>query len=177
VPSGEKIVLAYMSIGEAEEYRFYRKSGWRPGNPSWLHDENPDWSGNYKVHYGEAAWQDIILQYVDRLLDAGFRGEYLDLVDAYVHYRNRGRAMAAVETVRLVGRIAERVRARDPGVVILIQNAAELAGAFPEILEIVDGVGQEDIHYGYVDEDVMTPVTVTDETKSWLDVFLHAGKP
>jgi uncharacterized protein (TIGR01370 family) len=32
-PGGDKIVLAYMSIGEAEDYRFYWQSEWTPGNP------------------------------------------------------------------------------------------------------------------------------------------------
>ena len=55
-PGGPKIVLAYMSIGEAESYRFYWQDGWRPGNPPWLGVENPDWPGNYKVHYWDPAW-------------------------------------------------------------------------------------------------------------------------
>ncbi|MFQ5859237.1 MAG: hypothetical protein ACE5LU_26860 [Anaerolineae bacterium] len=38
---GEKIVLAYMSIGEAEDYRFYWQSGWTPGNPAWLDGRKP----------------------------------------------------------------------------------------------------------------------------------------
>ena len=55
-----KIVLAYMSIGEAENYRFYWKRTWQPESPSWLGPENPEWEGNYKVRYWMSGWQKII---------------------------------------------------------------------------------------------------------------------
>ena len=41
--AGGRIVLAYMSIGEAESYRFYWDERWAPdGDPS---DDAPDWAG------------------------------------------------------------------------------------------------------------------------------------
>lgn len=57
---GRRLVLAYMSIGEAEDYRYYWNAGWFTNPPSWLGEENPDWEGNYKVRYWEHGWQDII---------------------------------------------------------------------------------------------------------------------
>src|SRR5690606_19523023 len=48
---GRRIVLAYMSIGEAESYRFYWKDGWGPGTPDWLGRENRQWPDNYAVRY------------------------------------------------------------------------------------------------------------------------------
>ncbi len=175
-PGGPKIVLAYMSIGEAEDYRFYWQAGWKPGDPSWLDEENPEWRGNYKVRYWEAEWQEIVLEYTDRLIDAGFDGAYLDLVDAYEYYEDRGRATAATEMVAFVGAIRAHAAIRDPGFLIVVQNAAELAVAFPEYVRIVDGIGQEDIYYGYVADNVMTPPDVTSVMESLLDLFLAAGK-
>jgi cysteinyl-tRNA synthetase, unknown class len=63
-PGGRKRVLAYMSIGEAEDYRFYWQRSWdadrngRPdsGAPAWLEPSNPEWPGNYKVRYWDPAW-------------------------------------------------------------------------------------------------------------------------
>ena len=46
---GKRLVLAYMSIGEAEDYRYYWQKDWERNKPSWLDAENPDWPGNYKV--------------------------------------------------------------------------------------------------------------------------------
>jgi cysteinyl-tRNA synthetase len=33
---GKRLVVSYMSIGEAEDYRYYWKSSWKKGNPEWL---------------------------------------------------------------------------------------------------------------------------------------------
>ena len=175
-PGGTKIVLSYMSIGEAEDYRFYWQVAWTSTAPPWLDDENPDWEGNYKVRYWDPEWRDIVLEHTDRLLDAGFHGAYLDLIDAYEHYESRGRSTAAAEMIALIGAIRAHVAARDPDFLLVVQNAAELGDAFPEYLDLVDGIGQEDIYYGYADDDVMTPITVTAEMESHLDIFLAAGK-
>jgi cysteinyl-tRNA synthetase, unknown class len=87
---GTRLVLAYMSIGEAEDYRHYWQASWGPGYPLWLGTENPDWEGNYKVHYWEPEWQAIIYgndsSYLKKILDAGFDGVYLDIIDAYEYY-------------------------------------------------------------------------------------------
>ena len=72
-----------MSIGEAEDYRFYWREEWDDSGPSWLDVENADWPGNYKVRFWDSGWQSIMLQYADRILAAGFDGVYLDIIDAY----------------------------------------------------------------------------------------------
>ncbi len=89
---GSRLVVAYMSIGEAEDYRFYWDSSWKTGNPVWLDRENPDWKGNYKVRYWEKEWQDIILKgdssYLGKILAAGFDGVYLDIIDGFEYFEN-----------------------------------------------------------------------------------------
>ncbi len=176
-PGGPKIVLAYMSIGEAEEYRFYWQDGWGPGSPPWLDAENPDWPGNYKVHYWDPDWQDIIFAYTDRLLEAGFDGAYLDIVDAYEYYAEAGRATAAQEMADFVAAIRARAQARDPDFLIVPQNAPELAALVPAYMNSVDGIGQEDIYYGYEADDQATPPAVTAELEGYLDLYKAAGKP
>jgi cysteinyl-tRNA synthetase len=87
---GTRLVIAYMSIGEAENYRYYWQPGWKPNNPSWLAEENPDWPGNYKVRYWDADWQSIIYgndaSYSKKILNAGFDGVYLDIIDAFEYF-------------------------------------------------------------------------------------------
>ena len=84
---GRRLVIAYMSVGEAEDYRYYWQSAWREGAPSWMASENPDWPGNYKVRYWDQDWQTIIYgqddSYVARIVGAGFDGVYLDIIDAF----------------------------------------------------------------------------------------------
>lgn len=83
---GKRMVIAYMSIGEAEDYRYYWQAEWKRGNPSWLDKENPKWKGNYKVKYWNAEWQEIIFDYLSRITNAGFDGVYLDIIDAFEYY-------------------------------------------------------------------------------------------
>ena len=87
---GKRIVIAYMSIGEAEDYRYYWKEEWTSDPPSWLAEENPEWRGNYKVRYWEQEWKSIIYgndhAYLDRIVAAGFDGVYLDIIEAFEHF-------------------------------------------------------------------------------------------
>jgi cysteinyl-tRNA synthetase len=87
---GKRLVICYMSIGEAEDYRYYWQSSWEENQPLWLDGENPDWEGNYKVRFWEKEWQDIIYgndgSYTKKILDAGFDGIYLDIIEAYEYY-------------------------------------------------------------------------------------------
>jgi cysteinyl-tRNA synthetase len=90
--SGERLVLAYMSIGEAEDYRYYWQQEWSTSPPVWLEEENPDWPGNYKVRYWNEGWQTIIFgnsdSYLGKILDAGFDGVYLDIIDAFEYFED-----------------------------------------------------------------------------------------
>ena len=84
---GSRLVIAYLSIGEAEDYRYYWKEEYDENPPEWMLGENPRWEGNYPVKYWDENWRDIIAtgdgSYLSRILKAGFDGVYLDIVDAY----------------------------------------------------------------------------------------------
>jgi len=45
------IPIAYLSIGEVEDHRFYWNESWYENPPEWLGRENPEWEGNYAVKY------------------------------------------------------------------------------------------------------------------------------
>jgi len=87
---GKRLLISYMSIGEAEDYRYYWNDSWSVGTPSWIEAENPDWEGNYKVKYWESEWQDIIYgnnnSYLKKIIDANFDGVYLDIIDAFEYF-------------------------------------------------------------------------------------------
>ena len=63
---GRKVV-AYHSVGEAEDYRPYWRTEWVSNGqrtadaPAWLGRENPEWEGNYQVKYWNAEWQKLML--------------------------------------------------------------------------------------------------------------------
>ncbi len=91
---GQRLLLCYMSIGEAENYRYYWKADWdkKKTRPDWLFAENPGWPGNYKVKYWDPAWQSIIFgndsSYTKKIMDAGFDGIYLDIIDAFEYFES-----------------------------------------------------------------------------------------
>lgn len=87
---GQRLVIAYMSIGEAEDYRYYWDNNWYGNPPEWLESENPDWPGNFIVRYWMPSWQQIIYgnndAYLDKILSKGFDGAYLDIIDAFEYF-------------------------------------------------------------------------------------------
>lgn len=187
-PGGPKGVLAYMSIGEAEDYRWYWRRSWdangdgKPdaGAPSWLGRSNPDWPGNYKVRYWKAARQRIVYDYLDRILASGYDGVYLDIVDAYEYWGPGGpsgldRPTAEREMVRFVKSIAEhaRVTRNRPGFEVFVQNAEGLS-VYPDYVRTVSGIGKEDLFY---DGNRRQSTAETSYSVRQLDRFKRAGKP
>lgn len=87
---GSRLVVCYMSIGEAEDYRYYWNPEWNTTKPGWLQSENPDWPGNYKVKYWDPDWQTIIYgnsdSYLSKILAADFDGVYLDIIDGFEYF-------------------------------------------------------------------------------------------
>lgn len=153
-----KLILAYLSIGEAESYRFYWKKNWREGKPAFIGAENPDWPGNYKVKFWYKKWWDKVLKpYLDKILADGYDGVYLDIVDAYWYWGEHGydvRKMAN-KMVKLVEKInAYTASKREEGFIVISQNALGIiddssARYARRYFRAIDGVGVESLFYNY----------------------------
>ena len=89
---GSRKIICYMSIGEAEAYRYYWQDLWNGVPPQWMVAENAQWGGNYKVKYWDKEWQGIIYgnpnSYTNRIISAGFDGVYLDIIDGFEYFEN-----------------------------------------------------------------------------------------
>ena len=59
---GRRIVLAYISVGEADTKRWYWPSKWRQQAPEWLGAQNPLWPGSYSVKYWDAGWRSLVFE-------------------------------------------------------------------------------------------------------------------
>lgn len=181
----ERRVLAYLSIGEAEDYRPYWQKAWKSRPPTWLRAENPEWKGNFKVAYWEDAWQRIILAEADRILATGFDGLYLDIVDGFEFFEQDGKKYldhrpnpATGKTFRQdmihwVTRIAHHTRATKPDFLIIPQNAAQLL-ASAAYRETVSGIGIEDL---FTNGKKPQPRAATDYTLTFLNQLKPTGKP
>lgn len=159
-------VVAYVSVGEAEDYRPYWKKEWDADGdgkpdaaaPKFLNTENPDWKGNYRVRYWHKEWQEIMLPAVDQVVAQGFDGIYLDIVDAFEFYeydpatKDWRDNMTNPETgnsyrrdmIAWVGAIAKRARDRKPGFLVIPQNAAQLL-EHEDYRALVSAIGVEDL--------------------------------
>jgi cysteinyl-tRNA synthetase, unknown class len=161
----KRIVLAYMSIGEAENYRYYWRRDWEPGKPTWLGPENREWRGNFPVRYWEPGWRRIIMQprtslfgrvletvqparraYLDRIIEAGFDGVYLDRIDAFETWAGE-RPTAQADMVEFVRALSIYAKQRQPGFLVVPQNGEELL-RFADYRGAIDAIAKEDLVFG-----------------------------
>jgi cysteinyl-tRNA synthetase, unknown class len=137
-PDGSRrIVIAYMSIGEAETYRWY----WPQRSATWLGPENPQWRGNYGVRFWHPDWQAIIFEYTDKIIAAGFDGVYLDKVDEFEEMGHKD------DMVEFVERISQRAKSQHEDFLIVSQNGDELIPD-PKFRQAIDAFAREDLFYG-----------------------------
>jgi len=159
-----KLVLAYIDIGQAEEYRSYWREGWEIGDPEWIVSGDPDgWEGNYPVAYWWDEWREIWLDPTDGLIPAvvnvGFDGIYLDWVEAYdddnvIAAAENDGVNPVQEMVRWVADIAAAARAIEPSFIVIGQNAADLAVDSSDYRATIDAVSQEQVWFdGGADND------------------------
>lgn len=151
--NGKKLV-AYISIGEAENYRFFWNSAWDANNdgvpdagaPAWLGPGNPDWPGSYKVRFWMAEWKTIVYAYLDRIIDSGFDGVYLDIIDAYEYWTTQPNVDR--EMVTFVQEIAAycRTQSGNPDFGIFPQNGEGLS-VYNDYIAVTTGIGREDTWY------------------------------
>jgi cysteinyl-tRNA synthetase len=175
-PDGScRLVLAYMSIGEAESYRFYWDKSWPRQRPSWLGRENPDWDENYAVKFWDPNWQQIIFDYADRIVAAGFDGVYLDKVDAFEDWSHKGLGhMDAM--VDFVASIAARVKAQRAGLLVVSQNGQELISN-AKFRNAIDAFAREDLFYGEDEDGGRNEAESIRDSLKVLKRFAADGKP
>jgi cysteinyl-tRNA synthetase len=166
-----KTILAYLSIGEAEDSRYYFQPDWvgndpltglsqpSDGAPSWLGQTNPDWLGNYKVQYWNPDWQGIVFGYLDKIIDSGFDGVYLDIIDGFEYWSDStngenltlSEADAAKRMIGFVETIAHHAREiRNQDTFFVIPQNGEDILRFDQdgsYLNTISGIAVEDLFF------------------------------
>jgi cysteinyl-tRNA synthetase len=160
-PDGEpRLLLAYVDVGEAEDYRTYWEEDWQPptwfgpGNPDFIITVDPDgWSGDYPVAYWDPGWQEIWLGddgLIAGLARDGFDGVYLDWIEAYDDDTVRAAAEEqdvdpGMEMLWFIEGIREAGQSVIPDFIVVAQNAPYLLDEDPDFYaEIVDALAMED---------------------------------
>jgi len=172
--------IAYISIGEAEDYRFYWNTSWDSLPPSWLGPENPNWRGNYAVRYWDTTWQRIVYTYLDTIIWQGFRGVYLDKVDEFEYWSSEDSIMseqeAADRMINFVVAIARYCKSRaGEDFYIIPQNGERLIryDSNGELLREISGWAVEDMFYDGI---LPIPGAITAERAQYLQVVLNTGR-
>ncbi|MFM9941651.1 MAG: MJ1477/TM1410 family putative glycoside hydrolase [Hyphomicrobiaceae bacterium] len=177
-PDGSRrVVIAYLSIGESEDNRYYWPAEWNKKRPAYMKGESKEWKGNYLVEYWNPTWQKIIFgtpdAYVDRILKGGFDGFYIDRADAY--YRFGDTKQARDRMTDFVVRLIADIRSKKPDAAIMMQNAEELLDR-PEYLSAIDAIAKEDLLFGITHrEELNKKVDIDYSTKALTDAQ-KAGK-
>jgi cysteinyl-tRNA synthetase len=202
---GRRLVLAYLSIGEAEDYRFYWNKAWvgpvpamrEPGKPpsgeaampetvriprliapGWLGHENEVWRGSFHVRFWHEAWQEIIMH--------GNESYLARIVDAGFDgvYLDRIDGYYALRNdepyagnwmVNFVVELGEIARARRTGFLVVAQNAEELVGD-ARYLAAIDGIAKEDLLYGAAGDGTRNTDARIGKSMSNLMIAKGAGK-
>lgn len=175
-------VIAYLSIGEAEDYRHYWQENWVKSPPKFILGENPDWEGNYAVRFWASKWQDIILADIRRIMKQGFDGLYLDKVDVFELFEydqkkddwidNRvnpeTKQSYRDDMVEWVRKVGEEMRKVNKKGLLVPQNGSQLLEK-PAYTRMISAIGVEDIFTNGEEKQA-------DEDRKYVLNFLkHAG--
>lgn len=132
---------AYLSIGEAEDYRGY----WQKLPRDLLLGENPEWPGNHAVAFWDYRWQQIMLRKAQQIAADGFDAIYIDKADVIWDLEGKvefdERLLTAAMAV-LIGYIKSASKLD-----IILQNATALAN-HGIISGQISGYAREDLFYG-----------------------------
>lgn len=160
-PNGDKrLLIAYVDIGQAEDYRDYWKNDWvaptqdTQGVPDFLVSIDPDgWTDNYPVAYWDVRWKSIWLDndgIIATLANQGFDGIYLDWVEAYddqkvIEYAESQNIDPKREMLNFIDELRMKGKQSNPDFVVISQNAQYLLDYDPEVFaSIIDGIATED---------------------------------
>jgi cysteinyl-tRNA synthetase len=158
---GKTVAVAYISIGEASEFRDHWNPNWTQDGsvsaplssqaPAWLGPVNPDWPESRKVRYWDPDWQHIIYNdqgtgWLDTIVAQGFDGAYLDIVDAYYFWANTVAAAdrrpgdplsndqtdAAQRMIDFITALTAHARQSNPDFFVIPQNGAFIIDALQD---------------------------------------------
>jgi hypothetical protein len=133
---GGTLTMAYLSVGEAETYRwFYPRV-----DPSWMLGPNPDWENHFFVDARKEGWQTLLLHTViPRIVERGYEGLFLDMVDTALPGLYPETADGMVELIH-------RIRAEHPRLLLIMNRGFFVAH---RVADVVEGLAVEGIFSRY----------------------------
>jgi len=134
------ILIAYLSVGEAEGYRgYWEEIKDRP----WVIGENPFWKENYYVDVRNKEWQKVILdEVIPGIIEKGFKGIFLDTLDTSSMLEEKYPIEHAGSDRAMIGLILA-IRESYPELFLISNNGFSI---LKDIVPFLDGMLTEDIN-------------------------------
>lgn len=90
---GKRLIISYINIGAAENWRYYWQHNWQLNDPIWVKKKYAGYEDEFYVQFWHEDWKKIIYgnpdSYLKKILDAGFDGAFLDNVEGYYFLYNK----------------------------------------------------------------------------------------
>lgn len=189
---GRRLVLSYLSIGEAEDYRpdyFAKEYITETEPPDWLMKENPQWKGNRIIRFCKEGWQRTVLGDDDgrslynsiepsplyRLVELGLDGVALDRVDVYGEVKGEC-PDARAKMIDFVARLAAHARKKNPQFMVILHNTEETL-ADKKMITAIDAILKEDLFVGVNGNESANPEVYVREALNNLAAAKAAGRP
>lgn len=145
----QNTVFSYLSIGEAESYRPY----FSKLNKNLLLAENKNWDGNFTVKFWKKKWRKIIDQYLQQIMNQGFDGVYLDIVDVF--HRFKDKKHYAKRMLNLIQHISRFTKNQNHSFKIILQNGIDIIDYIDSptsLFNVIDGIAVEAYFFSYSDK-------------------------
>lgn len=194
-----KLILAYINIGEAENWRWYWDKISSAKNPEHNIIISPDpdgWKGNYLAAFWEDKWKDIIIygsdtakglpykSAIDEAISDGFDGIYLDWIEAYEETRVTQAAKKAgvdpkKEMIKFLSQIRAYTKQRIDDFIIIQQNASSIVDERDEAYDYIDAIAQEGVWYdgtAYDEWDDPSACDIPNDTDLTLEYIINLSR-
>ncbi len=169
------VLLAYLNIGYAEDWRSYWAS---IEGEEWVHEPTP-YEGEYYIEYWRPEWHGIMKAMAEQYISAGFDGVYLDNVDAAEIIDSMNPSWAQTvntysEMIKLVCNISSYIKDLEPTAKVYINIGGVYSLLYNNtLIECIDGVLREELWNtlsGYNQTQPQDP----GETNATLDALINA---
>jgi cysteinyl-tRNA synthetase, unknown class len=144
--NNSNLIISYLSLGEAEDYRSYFARFPR----DLIVSKNPHWSGNYNIRYWRKEWSEIIDQRIEAMIEAGYDGVIYDVVDAFALYDEK--KIYAKKMANLIWETSSKAKKIKNDFHIILQNASVLFEYLDQedknkLIKIVSGGSIENVFF------------------------------
>ena len=161
-------VLAYISVGEVEDYRSYYEQIKQSGA---IIRENKNWPGSYYVDVGNPEWLKVLIEEaIPELLRLGYSGLMFDTIDNPVELARQGGDYKGMDLAAI--RMVKAIRHHYPDIHIMVNRGVEI---LPQIANDINSVLAESTYTMY-DFEAKKPLKMTTEDRTYYTKALQKAK-